>query len=207
MTPTTEKPPAGASRFRGRHRKPRPRRVLLAAGGLAVAASAVTLVRLATTQGGGTDFGTEAGPRPVPHTDSGAPTASPTAGAAAVPVPGTSPSSPTALGGKNPRPLAAPERSSTAQSPMSPMTAPDSDPGLGPDLGPATAPAIPLPPHRPAAPASPSPSPSSSGPEHPPPPSYDPPAPRPDEPAPGPRLCVPIIGVCVGGGPNLISPG
>ncbi|MDT0400687.1 hypothetical protein [Streptomyces edwardsiae] len=193
MKPTTEKPPPGASRFRGRHRKPRPRRVLLAAGSLAVAASAVTLVRLATTQGGDPEFGTEAGPRPVPHTDSGAPVASPTASPAAVPVPETSPSSPTALGGRNPAPLAAPERSSTARS----LT-------TAADPGPVTAPATPAPSRRPDPPASPSP--SSGGPEHPPPPSQDPPPPRPDDPAPGPRLCVPIIGVCVGGGLNLSLP-
>ncbi|MFJ6554249.1 hypothetical protein ACIQNT_18680 [Streptomyces luteogriseus] len=54
-------------RARGRHRKPRPRKVLLAAGGLAVAAGALSLLRLAS--GPGTDAGSvEAGPRPDPVT-------------------------------------------------------------------------------------------------------------------------------------------
>ncbi|PNG16182.1 hypothetical protein C1J00_43420, partial [Streptomyces cahuitamycinicus] len=58
---------AETSRARGRHRKPRPRKVLLAAGGLALAAGALSLLRL--TSGPGPDArAVEAGPRPDPVT-------------------------------------------------------------------------------------------------------------------------------------------
>ncbi|MFH9043067.1 hypothetical protein ACH4FA_27455 [Streptomyces sp. NPDC017966] len=194
MTPTApiEEPPAGTSRFRGRHRKPRPRKALLAAGSLAVAASAVTLVRLATTQGDGTDIGAETGPRPVLHTDTGTPTGSstgsPTTSEATGPAPEASPSSPTALGGKDRAPLTPPEPSSPARPPT---TAPAA----------ASTPATRLPATlRPQPPAPPSP----STPGTPPPAPRDPAPEQPDGPDPGHDhdpggLCVPIIGLCVGG--------
>ncbi|MFI1416900.1 hypothetical protein ACH4VX_02745 [Streptomyces sp. NPDC020731] len=194
MTPTapTEEPPAGTSRLRGRHRKPRPRKVLLAAGSLAVAASAVALVRLTTTQGGGTDVGTEAGSRPVPHTDTGTPIGSPTASTAAPPAPRASPSSPTVLGGKNPAPLTAPERSSPARTAV-----PDRADTPATPATPTTASPTTRGPHSP---------PPRQPPHHtpvpPPPAPHDPAPPQPDDPARNPRpgLCVPIIGICVGGG-------
>ncbi|MFI2423800.1 hypothetical protein ACH5A7_06800 [Streptomyces sp. NPDC018955] len=202
MTSTVpiEEPPAGTSRLRGRHRKPRPRKALLAAGGLAVAASAVTLVRLVTTQGDGTDVGAEAGPHPVLHTDTGTPTgsstASPARSEAAGPAPEASPSSPTALGGKDRAPLTASEPSSTARPPTTvPATA--SDPATRPPAA-----------RRSQPPAPPSPSPPGT----PPPAPRDPAPERPDGPDPGPGhdpdadpggLCVPIIGLCVGGGLDL----
>ncbi|MFI5570780.1 hypothetical protein ACIA6T_26255 [Streptomyces sp. NPDC051740] len=204
MTPTTPagEPPAGTSRLRGRHRKPRPRKALLAAGSLAVAASAVTLVGLATTQDGGTDIGTEAGPRPaphtgigteasprpVPHTDAGTPTGSPTAPGAFAPVPEASPSSPTVLGGKNPAPLTAPERSSRARTPVPDTTTSPATPAT---TRPTT--------RRPHPPTSRQPPRDTPGPA-----PHDPAPPQPDDPAPSPRpgLCVPVIGICVGGGPG-----
>ncbi|MEW2076044.1 hypothetical protein AB0941_20785 [Streptomyces sp. NPDC013433] len=194
MTPTApiEEPPAGTSRFRGRHRKPRPRKALLAAGSLAMAASAVTLVRLATTQGDGTDIGAETGPRPVLHTDTGTPTGSstgsPTTSEATGPAPEASPSSPTVLGGKDRAPLTPPEPSSPARPPT---TAPAA----------ASTPATRLPATlRPQPPAPPSP----STPGTPPPAPRDPAPEQPDGPDPGHDhdpggLCVPIIGLCVGG--------
>ncbi|MEU9732373.1 hypothetical protein AB0E07_13110, partial [Streptomyces sp. NPDC048002] len=48
---------------RGRHRRPRPRKVLLAAGGLALAAGALTLVRLPPASGPGGLAAPEAEPR------------------------------------------------------------------------------------------------------------------------------------------------
>ncbi|MYS57090.1 hypothetical protein GTW46_44800, partial [Streptomyces sp. SID6013] len=50
---------------RGRHRRPRPRKVLLVAGGLALAAAALSVVRLLPEPGGdgGVGFGAEAAPR------------------------------------------------------------------------------------------------------------------------------------------------
>lgn len=192
MTPTApaEEPPAGASRFRGRHRKPRPRKALLAMGSLAVAASAVTLVRLAAVQGGGTDTGAEAGPRPVLHTDTGTPTGSPTTSEATGPAPEASPSSATALGGKNRTPLTAPEPSSPARTPT---TAPDtaSTPTTLPPTTRQPQQSTPAPPP-PSAPATPPPAPRAPAPE------------QPGRPDPGPGgLCVPIIGLCAGGGPEL----
>ncbi|KOT44121.1 hypothetical protein ADK41_04390, partial [Streptomyces caelestis] len=63
-------------------------------GSLVVAAGAVALVRLTALQGGGTDTGTEAGPRPVPRTDTGTPTASPAPPGTVTPAPEARPSSP-----------------------------------------------------------------------------------------------------------------
>ncbi|MGQ4425417.1 hypothetical protein ACN6LL_008214, partial [Streptomyces violaceoruber] len=48
---------------RGRHRRPRPRKVLLAAGGLALAAGALSVVRLLPGPGGDTG-GVRAGAEP-----------------------------------------------------------------------------------------------------------------------------------------------
>jgi hypothetical protein len=191
-TAPAEEPPAGTSRFRGRHRKPRPRKALLAAGSLAVAASAVTLVRLAATQGGGTDTGAEAGPHPVLHTDTGTPTGSPAPPETVAPTPEASPSSPTALGGKDRTPLTAPEPSSPARTPT---TVPDTA------STPTTLPPTTLQPQ----PPTPTP-PSPSTPGTPPPAPRDPVPEQPGKPDPGPGpggLCVPIIGLCVGGGPDL----
>ncbi|MFD6325699.1 hypothetical protein ACFWOL_23140, partial [Streptomyces sp. NPDC058442] len=97
-----------SARIRGRHRKPHPRKLLLAVGGLTLAIGALSLVRLASDPGPG-DVGAEAGPRPVPDTanaaspgpagpagadgsdsTAGVPTAGP-----ASPAPEASPTSPT----------------------------------------------------------------------------------------------------------------
>ncbi|NGO49097.1 hypothetical protein [Streptomyces ureilyticus] len=49
-----EADPCRTERPRGRHRKPRPRRMLMAVGGLALAAGALSLMRLAPEPPGGT---------------------------------------------------------------------------------------------------------------------------------------------------------
>ncbi|WP_308298794.1 hypothetical protein [Streptomyces sp. GESEQ-35] len=56
-------------RQRGRHRKPRPRKLLLAAGGLAMAAGVLSLVRMTPDSGVGNLGTAEAEPRPDPGTD------------------------------------------------------------------------------------------------------------------------------------------
>ncbi|NEC30932.1 serine/threonine protein kinase, partial [Streptomyces sp. SID8111] len=63
--PARGTPAPPGPRPRGRHRKPRRRKVLLVAGGLALAAGTLGLVRLVSGPGGA-DTGAVAGPRPVP---------------------------------------------------------------------------------------------------------------------------------------------
>ncbi|MFE7901948.1 hypothetical protein ACFU3E_31500 [Streptomyces sp. NPDC057424] len=182
-----------AARVRGRHRKPRPRKVLLTAGGLALAAGALSLLRL--TSGPGTDAGTvEAGPRPDPVTS--APDDAAGTVATFPDAPDASPSSPTALGGPTPSPVtkgARPSPSATTRTPVTSTSA-----------GPAST-AIPDTPNSPApapAPAAsrgrdaPRPAPAPTAP-----PSRTAPAPastpeEPEEPH-DPGLCVPVIGLCV----------
>ncbi|MFF9086848.1 hypothetical protein ACF1BE_10615 [Streptomyces sp. NPDC014991] len=74
MTPISA-PPAAAREHapgkpsgvrRGRHRRPRPRGALLAAGALALAAGVLSLVRVAPDPGVATPGTAEAGPRPGP---------------------------------------------------------------------------------------------------------------------------------------------
>lgn len=179
-------------RTRGRHRKPRPRKALLAAGGIALAAGALSLVRLAS--GPATDsVGTvEAESRPDPVT-----TGSDEAADTAATVPEASPSSPTALGGLTPspgthRPAAAPHAPSTSRSmsigtrgvdtaatPRS-TAIPDTTGAPAPTArGEAPRPAR-TPPAR-ASRATPTPDPEPDKPE------------KPRDPG----LCVPVIGVCV----------
>ncbi|MFF7792192.1 hypothetical protein [Streptomyces sp. NPDC007991] len=180
----------------GRHRKPRPRKALLAAGGIALAAGALSLVRLAS--GPATDsVGTvEAQPRPDPVT-AGSDDAADTAAT----VPEASPSSPTALGGLTPppgthRPAAAPpapfRAGSMATSPSlgtrgADTAAPDRSTTI-PDRTNPPAPTArggaPRPARTPPAP------PSRATPT---------PDPEPEKPRKSrdPGLCVPVIGVCV----------
>ncbi|WP_167526498.1 MULTISPECIES: hypothetical protein [Streptomyces] len=183
-----------APRVRGRHRKPRPRKVLLAAGGLALATGALSLLRL--TSGPGSEAGTlGAGPRPDPAATSTDSTDDATRTAASLPAdPDASPSSTTALGGLTPSPVAKgtrPSQSATADTP-----------------GAATA-DTPAPITVPGTPNAPAPSPTASksgdAPRPAPPPPAPPtrttpdPAPAPEEPKKphDPDLCVPVIGLCV----------
>ncbi|NEC92500.1 hypothetical protein G3I71_43660, partial [Streptomyces sp. SID12501] len=125
-SPAPEAPPTPLlNRPRGRHRKPRPRKVLLAAGGFALAAGVLSLVRLAPDGGVGvgraqaqSDLDADTGANPDSDSDTntgtsadrtgntaatvgGAPTANPSASApmgGATPVPTTPPTAlPTAL--------------------------------------------------------------------------------------------------------------
>ncbi|WMD03804.1 hypothetical protein [Streptomyces sp. FXY-T5] len=175
-------------RARGRHRKPRPRKVLLAAGGLALAAGALSLLRL--TAGPGTDAGSvEAGPRPDPVTTATDDTTQTAATFPAAPDP--SPSSPTALGDLPPSPVTEGARPSPSATTGTPAAA---------TAGPAST-TIPYTPNTPA------PAPTASGggdgprpaPTPPASPSRTTPAPQSEEPRKphDPGLCVPVIGLCV----------
>ena len=175
----------------GRHRRPRPRKVLFAAGGIALAAGVLSLVRLAPESGVGgigtaeaepgqqlPDIGTDratnaaatlaAGPIPSATSVMGGQSATPTA----VPVP-TVTTSPTAVPGvaAAPVPTTIPEAPNTT-----PTTAPR-----------APAPSAPAPQPTPTATRAPAPAPThTTAPQTAPHPTTDP------------GLCVPIVGVCVG---------
>ncbi|MEU7337739.1 hypothetical protein [Streptomyces sp. NPDC007074] len=198
---TETAPPAFPRTGRGRHRRPpRPRRALFAVGGLALAAGALSLARLApdgVTGGGG---GAEAEPRPGVAGD-GPLDASPTVWA----VPSAHPASaggPAAAGGPGATPTAAPSPGATA-SPTSTgpagaaggVTAPSAAvPGGARPTGRADTPVgdepdttgIPTEPVTSQPPAAPAPHPT---------PSATTPAPAPKPGSPG--LCVPIVGICV----------
>ncbi|MFI8087115.1 hypothetical protein ACIF9R_02215 [Streptomyces sp. NPDC086080] len=189
--PRTAEPPAGPlSRLRGRHRKPRPRKALLAASGLALAAGAVTLVRLASAPDG---IEAEAAPRSAPPTETDAPADAPRPATPtpAAPSPKAGPSSPEVLGSKNSTPVLPPgapsrprERIPTPlpETADPPAPTPPKNDEPSPPPGPSPVPEEP-PPHRPDGPGAPAPEPD---------PALDP--------DPDPGLCIPIIGLCVGGG-------
>ncbi|MFA3875181.1 hypothetical protein ABS735_16015 [Streptomyces sp. MMCC 100] len=139
-TPTTGRPTAGTPtdvrtepRYawcrRGRHRRPRPRKVLLVTGGLALAAAgALSLVRLLPEPGGDASggFGAGAAPRVEGGGTASDRATAPAAGATDGGPPGASPSATSAMGGLSGSP----------------------EPGLIPGLVPgpsASGPAVPLP--------------------------------------------------------------
>ncbi|MGW4547891.1 hypothetical protein ACWEN4_16115 [Streptomyces violaceorubidus] len=198
---------------RGRHRRPRPRKVLLAAGGLALAAGALSVVRLLPEPGGDPGgFGAEA----VPRVESGARgTASggatePAAATTAAGPSGAGPSATSAMGGLSgspgpaliPGPAPAPSASGLATPLPSATTGPGgrhTPDGRGPgeraegDGGEQpedTDGRTPLP-------GTPQPS-RSDRPEPTPPPDHGTPPTSAPEPEPDdPGLCVPVIGLCV----------
>lgn len=178
------------SSTRGRHRKPRPRRMLFAVGGLALAAGALSFVRLVPEPvGGGGAGATEAEPRAAADSVSeGANNAAATMRAA--------------------RPRAGSAGPGTATAPdigsgRSPRTATGATPPSG-AMSPAQAP----PAHSPGTPGTPAdkaPAPAATAPDAP------RPAPSTTAPAPGPgrpderdqrddrRLCIPLLGLCFPG--------
>ena len=177
---------------RGRHRRPRPRRVFVAVGGLALAAGALSVVRLAPESaiwGMG-----------VPDAEPTTGTVTDTAGNAAATV-GAVPSAhpvaattPAVMGGENVlptpgvslAPTPAPTPTRLVAGPSTAVTVPvgGTPDATGIPTGQAPAPAAPRPPAASTAAPAPSattPMPTSSA------------KPKP------PGLCVPIIGLCVGG--------
>ncbi|MBC2900860.1 hypothetical protein [Streptomyces cupreus] len=193
-TETTEGAEAGApTRLfgpRGRHRRPRPRKVLLAAGGLALAAGALSLVRLTPESGLG-GLGTPgAEPRLDPSGDSTPATDRATNAAATVgETPQVSPSATTVMGGLSATPTAPPRLVSTT----SPTTTPASprDPATTIPEAPNTITPQPQPTTTTPQPPVAAPTPAPSGPPNTPGPQ---PSPSPSDP---PGVCVPIIGLCV----------
>ncbi|MFI1162434.1 hypothetical protein ACH4UM_02195 [Streptomyces sp. NPDC020801] len=187
-------------RVRGRHRRPRPRRVLLAAGGLALATGVLSLVRLAPVapeSGNGGPGSAEA----EPHADAGNGRAR-SAGASATTGAGPAalPSATVPMGGAD----AAPASGTSASTGSSPSAAAALPPSALPDTTsvptsvPTTIPEAPNPPEhraptgasRPPATRDPAPRPTPA------------PSRRTHSPAPssggGGGLCVPVIGLCVG---------
>ncbi|MGC0338294.1 hypothetical protein [Streptomyces sp. SLBN-8D4] len=190
---------------RGRHRKPRPRKVLLAAGGLALAAGALSLVRLTPDAGVGGFGATETDPQAAPGADTdidpGTGTDRATNAAATVgSLPRTSPSSPAAMGGITAPPApgtslapaqARPQAGSATAVPLPLAAAPTTIPDAPNDRAEAPAPTATTGPHAPA--TTPAPQPARTTP-----PPASTPTPRPTHSAqPAPGLCVPVIGLCV----------
>jgi hypothetical protein len=180
---------------RGRHRKPRPRKMLLAAGGLAVAAGVLSLVRLTpdtNVQRLGTSE-TEPSPDLDTGTDSPANTAAPTGSTPEVSPTATSPGGGTRT---TPHPVRSPALMPyTTDAQGRPATVPTTLPdapnptATGTTAAPTTAPRPPA--STPTAPRpAPTPPPSRTSPL---------PAPQPDQPdhPDRPGLCVPLINVCL----------
>ncbi|MFD7952888.1 hypothetical protein ACFV4X_05285 [Streptomyces ardesiacus] len=228
-TPTTRGPAAGTTtdvrpgpRYawcrRGRHRRPRPRKVLLVVGGLALAAGALSLVRLLPeppgdagdgvragaaprVEGGGGDTAADVRATPSGAADAGGGVPGPVASATSVmgglsgsPGPGLIPGIP----GLVPDPSAS--GTPAAGAPEGPDTPENGKPGerhereedhergKEGDRPRAPAPDTARPQHS----DRPAPHPAPTTPT--PPPPSTPPAPEPADPG----LCVPVIGLCVG---------
>ncbi|MGW1781321.1 hypothetical protein ACWCQQ_19585 [Streptomyces sp. NPDC002143] len=190
-----------APRARGRHRRPRPRKVLFAAGGLALAAGVLSFVRLTPDPGGAGGLGTvEAEPQPDPVAstadDIGAdPDTAADRGAdrSADPedIVAATPTAPSAMGGASAGPTPGPGLLPGA--PGSPTSVALTPGATYTPAAPAATPAPHAPPPAAAAtkaPQPPQPAPTTAAPA---------PAPRPENPeAPRrPAVCVPIIGLCV----------
>ncbi|MFI9242595.1 hypothetical protein ACIGXF_08380 [Streptomyces sp. NPDC053086] len=186
---------------RGRHRKPRPRKVLLATGGLALAAGVLSLVRVTPQPGAGAPGTAEAEPRHDPGTVAAGRSANTAATLAATPT--ALPSATSALGGRSLAPLPtgspAPGPAGTAPAGTAPAggaPAPTTASSPAPETVPTGAPDTPVGTPRPTPTASaPRPAPATATPT--PAPSRTP-APGHGTPKPDPGgWCVPVIGLCV----------
>ncbi|CCK27847.1 putative membrane protein [Streptomyces davaonensis JCM 4913] len=185
---TAVTPPLRLFGPRGRHRRPRPRKILLAAGGLALAAGALSLVRLTPESGLGSLGTPEAEPWTTDDSGTDPGTGHSTNAAATVDtVPRVSPSATSAMGGLTAAPT---ETNGLGPTPSGTAVPPplNRDPATTIPEAPQTT--APQPPTTSAAPqprptTSPNPQPSSA-----------PPSPAPS-PADRPGVCLPIIGLCV----------
>ncbi|UFR02666.1 hypothetical protein KBP30_16395 [Streptomyces sp. Go40/10] len=167
---------------RGRHRKPRPRKVLFAAGGLALAAGVLGLVRVTPEPGAGGPGTAEAEPRL--EAGGTAPDHSGNTSATLAAAPTALPSATSVMGGRSlvPAPAGSPARTA-------PHTAP---PTPGHSAVPTAAPA-----ETPDTHGTPRPGPTASAPRPAPTPARTPtPSRTPAEPEAG-GVCVPVIGLCV----------
>ncbi|MEV5145096.1 hypothetical protein AB0L14_11755 [Streptomyces sp. NPDC052727] len=174
---------------RGRHRKPRPRKVLLAAGGLAVAAGVLSLVRAAPDSGVGAPGTAQAEPRLDPGGGPAERSADTAATFAAAPT--ALPSATSAMGGRSPAPTPGGSPVRTAPDPGTATTAPGDT--AVPTALPGRTPGPPSGTPRPPAPTASAPRPTPATPTPTPTPT---PSRSPAEPRPG-GVCVPVIGLCV----------
>ncbi|MFF8425320.1 MULTISPECIES: hypothetical protein [unclassified Streptomyces] len=180
---TAERKPTGIPVLplirRGRHRKPRPRKVLLAAGGLALAAGVLSLVRVAPDSGVGAPGTAEAEPR----LDQGG-TTDHASGPASDTTPTTLPSATSVMGGFSPAPMSPATTTTTPQA--TPTTLPDSTDI--PTTIPTSAPRTTAPRPSPTTPVTPTPSRAPT-----PTPSRTTQTPAPEQGG----VCVPVIALCV----------
>jgi hypothetical protein len=184
-----------APRVRGRHRRPRPRKVLLAAGGLALAAGVLSLVRLAPDSGVAGVDSAEAEPSGDPGVDTDA-GRSTKAAASLRKAPEVSPSSTSAMGGLSPSPAPDAGLPPAHGAPASPFTAPSTTAaGSTPEPDSTTIPEAANTPAPTPTPRTPSTTAAADQPTHAPAPTPAHPTAPPPRGAPG--LCVPIIGLCV----------
>ncbi|WP_406455384.1 hypothetical protein OH768_19695 [Streptomyces sp. NBC_01622] len=177
---------------RGRHRRPRPRKVLLAAGGLAVAAGVLSLVRLTPESGVGGVGTAEA--EPSPDVDAEQSAGHPANAATIRGDPTAIPSATSVMGGASATPATASGVVPTPYATTAPTTVPETGTGTGAET--TTAPGTPQPQAPVTAPGPLAPA-TSAAPE---PTSTPPPSRTANSPAPAPSrpgLCVPIIGLCV----------
>ncbi|MFF1815157.1 hypothetical protein ACFVXW_39755 [Streptomyces sp. NPDC058251] len=185
--PATE--PLWPRPVRGRHRRPRPRRVVFAVGGLALAAGVLSFVRMTPESviGGGGSAEAEPTGASVTDTAGNAVTTVEAVPSAAHPVAARATS---VLGGASATPTSG---VSLVPTPPAPTTAaPGAIPsphGSGPAAGPPDTTGIPTaplttPPPAASTPAAPRPTPSAT---------THAPTPRPEPPV----VCVPIVGICV----------
>ncbi|MGJ5890809.1 hypothetical protein ACSCBZ_02510 [Streptomyces niveiscabiei] len=186
----------GAFRARGRHRRPRPRKVVLAAGGLAFAAGVLGLLRVVPDGGAGTGTGVGAG-EASREGYAGGVTDLATNAAAAVPAPSGGPGDTHSTGDR----YGTGDTRSTPGGAASRVPDPRSTPGTSgvprPSAPSQELPVSPTPtPDTPAHAASPAPTPT---PTVVPPESHTPSTtPTPDHPHDSPHgICIPVIGLCV----------
>ncbi|MFJ9703866.1 hypothetical protein [Streptomyces sp. NPDC101234] len=165
---------------RGRHRKPRPRKVLFAAGGLALAAGALSLVHLVPEGGTGAPGTAEAEPRLDPTADA-TPDRSANTAVSVGTVLRATPSGADVMGGTSATPTTT-AAAAPSGSPSSSSTAPP-----GPATVPTTIPTAP------ARPTSPPPAPQATGT----PASTPGPTSTAGAHQPGVGVCLPIVGLCV----------
>ncbi|MFJ3303292.1 hypothetical protein ACIPSA_09245 [Streptomyces sp. NPDC086549] len=171
---------------RGRHRRPRPRKVLLAAGGLALAAGVLSLLRMSPESGVGSPGTAEAEPRLDPGGGTDHRSATNTAGVASAPT--GLPSATSVMGGVSAAPAW------PTASPL-PTDIPTAIPTAAPRTthGPSGTGTTPVPTTTTSAGPRPDPTRTQApapAPSH----SRIAPAPRPSR---GGGLCVPVIGLCV----------
>ncbi|MEU4927929.1 hypothetical protein AB0G54_15685 [Streptomyces yokosukanensis] len=164
---------------RGRHRKPRPRKTLLAAGGLALAAGALTLLRVTPDPGVGSPGTAEA----EPHVGTADGATDHATGTTTTKAPGAAPSAISVLGGRSPAPTPA-SPAATTPSPPAPAS------GRTLPTGPTATPGTPRPPSAP--PSTPHPAPTTA---HPAPTTPTPTRSAPTHAPDG--WCVPALGLCV----------